>query len=396
VLREFRDFVTRGSVVELAVAVVVALALVSLLRSLVVDVVTPLVGIAGGLDFGGLSFTVRGSEVRVGAFLNELLSFLLTAAAVFFGVVKPLAAYQRRRQAASRRRRCGPAPRACRRCPPRPPAAPSAPRRWPRRERRRPGRCRRGRSLAQPAGSRSAAPRRGAGAAGGVRGSGRQRRPLVARRGPGSRSAGRRRRRRARGPGRPGAAGAPAAAAGRAAAPRAAVPGPGARAAAPRAGSGLDRELVQRREGQDEDASQAASRLLVLLASVARHDAGTRRHSERVRAYVDLLAEALDLPLPDRERLRWGALVHDLGKTEVAPSVLRKPSRLDAKSGSRSGATRPRAPGSRRGSRPSSARGSGPWATTTSATTAPATRAGSSVSRSPSPAGWSRSPTPSR
>ena len=97
-LRDFRDFVTRGSVVELAVAVVVAVALVSLLKSLVVDVVTPLVGVAGGLDFGALSVTVRGSEIRYGAFLNELLSFLLTAAAVFFGVVKPLGAYQRRRQ----------------------------------------------------------------------------------------------------------------------------------------------------------------------------------------------------------------------------------------------------------------------------------------------------------
>ena len=97
-LRDFRDFVTRGSVVELAVAVVVALALVNLLRSLVVDVVTPLVGIAGGLDFGGLELTVRGSSIRYGTFLNELLSFLLTAAAVFFGVVKPLGAYQRRRQ----------------------------------------------------------------------------------------------------------------------------------------------------------------------------------------------------------------------------------------------------------------------------------------------------------
>ena len=97
-LRDFRDFVTRGSVVELAVAVVVAVALVSLLKSLVVDVVTPLVGVAGGLDFGSLSVTLRGSEIRYGAFLNELLSFLLTAAAVFFGVVKPLGAYQRRRQ----------------------------------------------------------------------------------------------------------------------------------------------------------------------------------------------------------------------------------------------------------------------------------------------------------
>ena len=97
-LRDFRDFVTRGPVVDLAVAVVVALALVNLLRSLVVDVVTPVVGVAGGLDFGGLAVTVNGSTIRYGAFLNELLSFLLTAAAVFFGVVKPLSTYQRRRQ----------------------------------------------------------------------------------------------------------------------------------------------------------------------------------------------------------------------------------------------------------------------------------------------------------
>ena len=96
-LRDFRDFVTRGTVVELAVAVVVAVALVNLLRSLVVDVVTPLVGVAGGLDLGGLQVTLRGSTIRYGVFLNELLSFVLTAAAVFFGVVKPLGAYQRRR-----------------------------------------------------------------------------------------------------------------------------------------------------------------------------------------------------------------------------------------------------------------------------------------------------------
>lgn len=98
-LRDFRDFVTRGSVVELAVAVVVAFALVNLLRSLVTDVVTPLVGVAGGLDFGGLAVTVRGSTIRYGAFLNELVSFVITAAAVFFGVVKPLAAYDARRGA---------------------------------------------------------------------------------------------------------------------------------------------------------------------------------------------------------------------------------------------------------------------------------------------------------
>ena len=100
-LSDFKEFVTRGPVVDLAVAVVVAVALVALLKSLVVDVVTPLVGVAGGVDFGGLALTVRGSQIRYGAFLNELLSFLLTAAAVFFGVVKPLGAYQRRQQTAT-------------------------------------------------------------------------------------------------------------------------------------------------------------------------------------------------------------------------------------------------------------------------------------------------------
>lgn len=102
-LHDFKEFVTRGPVVDLAVAVVVAVALVALLKSLVVDVVTPLVGVAGGVDFGSMSVTVRGSEIRYGAFLNELVSFLLTAAAVFFGVVKPLAAYQKKRAGAAPR-----------------------------------------------------------------------------------------------------------------------------------------------------------------------------------------------------------------------------------------------------------------------------------------------------
>jgi large conductance mechanosensitive channel len=112
VLRDFKEFVTRGPVVDLAVAVVVAVALVALLKSLVVDVVTPLVGVAGGVDFGSLSVVVRGSEIRYGAFLNELVSFLLTAAAVFFGVVKPLGAYQRRSAGATAR----PAVATCGRC----------------------------------------------------------------------------------------------------------------------------------------------------------------------------------------------------------------------------------------------------------------------------------------
>jgi large conductance mechanosensitive channel len=100
VLRDFRDFVTRGSVVELAVAVVVAVALVALLKSLVVDVVTPLVGVAGGLDPSALS--------RDPARVADPLRRVPQRAAVLpadrgrrvLRVVKPLGAYQRRTQGA--------------------------------------------------------------------------------------------------------------------------------------------------------------------------------------------------------------------------------------------------------------------------------------------------------
>lgn len=93
--------------------------------------------------------------------------------------------------------------------------------------------------------------------------------------------------------------------------------------------AGSTRELVQLRRTATGDAAEAAGQVLALLAALARHDPGSRRHSERVRAYVDLLAEALRLPAEDRDRLRWAALVHDLGKTTVDVGVLRKPSRLD-------------------------------------------------------------------
>ena len=93
--------------------------------------------------------------------------------------------------------------------------------------------------------------------------------------------------------------------------------------------AGSTRELVRVRQGEGA-AADAAAQVLQLLAALARHDPGSRRHSERVRAYVDLLADTLRLPPGDRDRLRWAALVHDLGKTAVDPQILRKPGRLDA------------------------------------------------------------------
>ena len=90
-LKEFRDFVLRGNVVELAVAVVIGAAFGAVVASLVENLITPLIGAIGGEpDFGALSFTINDSKFGYGAFLNALISFLLIAAVVFFLVVRPL------------------------------------------------------------------------------------------------------------------------------------------------------------------------------------------------------------------------------------------------------------------------------------------------------------------
>ena len=90
-LKEFRDFVLRGNVVELAVAVVIGAAFGALVTAFVADFVTPLIAAIGGQpDFSGLTFTINGSMFRYGHFLNAVISFLIIAAVVFFFVVRPL------------------------------------------------------------------------------------------------------------------------------------------------------------------------------------------------------------------------------------------------------------------------------------------------------------------
>jgi len=90
-LSEFKQFVLRGNVIDLAVAVVIGVALSAVVTSLVEDVITPIIGAGGGQpDFSGLAFTINNSEVRYGAFLTALLSFLIIAAVVFVFIVKPM------------------------------------------------------------------------------------------------------------------------------------------------------------------------------------------------------------------------------------------------------------------------------------------------------------------
>jgi large conductance mechanosensitive channel len=91
VLAEFREFVLRGNLVDLAIAVVICAAFGALVASAVENLVTPLIAAVGGEpDFSQLSFTINGSRFGYGAFLNALLSFLVIAAVVFFLVVKPV------------------------------------------------------------------------------------------------------------------------------------------------------------------------------------------------------------------------------------------------------------------------------------------------------------------
>jgi large conductance mechanosensitive channel len=90
-LREFREFVFRGNVVDLAVAVILAVAFGAVVTSFVENIITPLIAaIFGQPDFSSWSFTVNGSEIRYGAFINAVLSFLIIATVIFFVVVKPM------------------------------------------------------------------------------------------------------------------------------------------------------------------------------------------------------------------------------------------------------------------------------------------------------------------
>lgn len=96
-LSEFRQFILRGNLVDLAVAVVIGTAFGAVVTALVKDLITPLIAAIGGEpDFSALKFTINGSQFLYGDFLNALFAFLLVAAVVFFLVVKPVNALMER------------------------------------------------------------------------------------------------------------------------------------------------------------------------------------------------------------------------------------------------------------------------------------------------------------
>jgi large conductance mechanosensitive channel len=96
-LTEFKQFILRGNVIDLAVAVVIGAAFGAVVTSLVENIITPLLGALGGQpDFSALSFEINSSEIRYGAFLNALIAFLIIAAVIFFAVIKPMNAIMTR------------------------------------------------------------------------------------------------------------------------------------------------------------------------------------------------------------------------------------------------------------------------------------------------------------
>jgi large conductance mechanosensitive channel len=97
-IREFREVIMRGNVIDLAIAVVIGVAFGAVITSFVGDILTPLLGLFGLPDFAEASVTVGRAEVRYGLFLNSLISFLAIALAIFLFVVKPMNALEARRQ----------------------------------------------------------------------------------------------------------------------------------------------------------------------------------------------------------------------------------------------------------------------------------------------------------
>jgi large conductance mechanosensitive channel len=98
VLDDFKKFLLRGNVVDLAVAVVVGTAFAALVKALVADILTPIIAmIFGKPNFENLSFTINGSHFLYGDLLNNLITFLSVAAAVFFFVVVPINGLMARR-----------------------------------------------------------------------------------------------------------------------------------------------------------------------------------------------------------------------------------------------------------------------------------------------------------
>ena len=90
-MKDFKQFLLRGNLVDMAVGIVIGVAFAAVVTALVGDLITPLIAAIGGKpDFGELAFRINGSRFAYGDFINALISFVIIAAVLFFFVIKPV------------------------------------------------------------------------------------------------------------------------------------------------------------------------------------------------------------------------------------------------------------------------------------------------------------------
>jgi large conductance mechanosensitive channel len=98
-MKDFKEFLLRGNLVDMAVGIVIGLAFAAVITALVADLITPLIAAIGGNpDFSALSFTINKSHFLYGAFINALITFVVIAAVIYYLVVKPVNALMARRK----------------------------------------------------------------------------------------------------------------------------------------------------------------------------------------------------------------------------------------------------------------------------------------------------------
>lgn len=91
IVQEFKQFLLRGNVIDLAVAVVIGAAFSAVVNAMVKDIITPIIAAIGGQpDFSTISFTINKSQFFIGDFLNQVISFVIISAVIFFLVIKPV------------------------------------------------------------------------------------------------------------------------------------------------------------------------------------------------------------------------------------------------------------------------------------------------------------------
>ena len=97
-LKDFKSFIMRGNVVDLAVGIVIGAAFTAVVQSFVKDMLTPLLSIFGNTNFAGYKVKVGGAEFMYGNFVNAVIAFLISALVIFFLIIKPLELYREHRE----------------------------------------------------------------------------------------------------------------------------------------------------------------------------------------------------------------------------------------------------------------------------------------------------------